>query len=376
MFEYLVLIDPLGLLYASSGPFLSPENLVGQASQDFPPNSTTFAGLMAAYLSEQYKGETDKTTLIKSLEELFVAGPFWTFKTHKNQKLTAPSFCVPTPFCYLSELTESKQSNGLSIPTGTIVRLHFQESADEDEGKWLPKNGKAPDGKYESQTWIPIHEWENPQRVFGNPWINIPHLHPRLREDERRVMVEEERGSLFLENAIQLNPNVCLAYLSNTHIEEGWYRFGGEGHMVNLTCIPLDQKIKTLLSKPLGKSFATITRGVWGSNRLSRRYPQQWDELGGKVHVWTERAKSHRFRLGGAENQVKRLSRGRYAVPAGTIYKLPKEINAWQEWHSFDHSQDKEKKAIDPEQLKTTWFPIEGYSYKHWGCGLALPITV
>ncbi|MGG6263924.1 hypothetical protein ACQ4M3_10815 [Leptolyngbya sp. AN03gr2] len=55
-------------------------------------------------------------------------------------------------------------------------------------------------------------------------------------------------------------------------------------------------------------------------------------------------------------HQPKRLSRGRYAVPAGTVYVLQEPLEIpWQDW------------SID-------WFPKEGPSLKRWGCGLALPL--
>lgn len=37
MFQYLILIQPLGFLYGSAGRFLSPENLVGRSGTSFPP---------------------------------------------------------------------------------------------------------------------------------------------------------------------------------------------------------------------------------------------------------------------------------------------------------------------------------------------------
>ena len=73
--------------------------------------------------------------------------------------------------------------------------------------------------------------------------------------------------------------------------------------------------------------------------------------------------------MGNSENQEKGehgdhfdkppklLSRGRYAVPAGSVYVLKESINqSWQEWDD-------------------NWFPKEGPSLKRWGCGLALPFT-
>ena len=67
LLKYLVKIEPLGMLYGSAGPFLSPENLVGRAGNRFPPSASTVAGLYAA---QQWKGEG-------SLDDLTIVGPFW-----------------------------------------------------------------------------------------------------------------------------------------------------------------------------------------------------------------------------------------------------------------------------------------------------------
>jgi CRISPR-associated protein Cmr3 len=55
------------------------------------------------------------------------------------------------------------------------------------------------------------------------------------------------------------------------------------------------------------------------------------------------------------KGKTKRLSRGRYAVPAGSVYVLPEPLPAWEDWDE-------------------AWFPMEAYSYKRWGCGFALPL--
>jgi CRISPR-associated protein Cmr3 len=64
-FEYLIVIEPLGLLYGSAGRFLSPENLVGRSGTSFPPSAATLSGLYAA------------TSSSTELESLQLAGPFW-----------------------------------------------------------------------------------------------------------------------------------------------------------------------------------------------------------------------------------------------------------------------------------------------------------
>lgn len=205
-----------------------------------------------------------------------------------------------------------------------------------------------------------------PQQAFENfrkcLWQYLPHLHPRLKLDERRVDVDAERtrGSLFLENAIQMNPDTCLIYLANIPIENGWYRFGGEGHMVDLQCVQVDTATADLFRKPVGDRFALITPAIWGSNRLSYREPmkfqnERWEPAWSEVTILTERAVPFRYRLGG-EGKTKRLSRGRYAVPAGSVYVLKNAIDQpWQDWEE-------------------AWFPKEAYSFKRWGCGLALPL--
>jgi CRISPR-associated protein Cmr3 len=136
-------------------------------------------------------------------------------------------------------------------------------------------------------------------------------------------------------------------------LEDGWYRFGGEGHMVDISSIELDTTTQELLNKPVGDKFATITPAVWGSNRFSERFPEQWQVKG----LLTDRASPFRYRLGGT-GKAKRLSRGRHTVPPGTVYVLEEAID--MPWHGW--SED--------------WFPKEGYSFKRWGCGLALPIAV
>jgi CRISPR-associated protein Cmr3 len=54
---------------------------------------------------------------------------------------------------------------------------------------------------------------------------------------------------------------------------------------------------------------------------------------------------------------MKLLSRGRYAVPAGSVYVLEEAVDKpWQDWD-------------------VNWFPQEGPSLKRWGCGLALALA-
>ena len=359
-FNYLFVIQPLGFLYASAGRFLSPENLVGRSGTSFPPSAATVSGLFAARYGNQNK----------EIQDLCIAGPFWgktneVFSQTSEEELKQ-NFYVPTPFIYL-------------VKNGKIC--HKMRWDRQHQG-WFDEEGKEPDDKFEKGTWLAIAYWNQPTQVEKAPWKFCPHLHPKLETDERRVVRkkegEEQAGSLFLENAVQLDSDTCLVYLSNLDLEAGWYRFGGEGHLVEVNCVKLNQKHKNLLNKPVGNCFAIITPGVWGSNRLSYREPIQLHkgnpdrykpEKQDSNHqknwevetIYTERPFPFRYRLGNHnnhhENQPKLLSRGRYAIPAGTVYVLKQPLN--QPWIDWD----------------INWFPQEGPSLKRWGCGLALPLT-
>ena len=356
-FSHLIVIEPLGLLYGSAGKFLSPENLVGRSGTSFPPSAATLSGIFAASLP------------LEDIWNLQLAGPFWACN-HNPQ-----NFYVPTPFnCLVKDKKIYQQ-----------IAWHDGKWQIYKEEKWQ----KPDNDKFEKGTWVAIADWqklrdrENPPVVREKDekeetflWQFVPHLHPRLQEDQRRVVEpeeERERGSLFLENGVQLNPDVCLVYLSNIPIPNGWYRVGGEGHLVNLCCENICQTVTDLLKEDLGRSFALITPAVWGSNRLSYREPmvqKDRDKNNELVPAWqweallTERALPFRYRLGNPQESAegekrksneKLLSRGRYAMPAGTVYVLKEPLKAWQEWDD-------------------AWFPKEGVSFKRWGCGLSLPL--
>ena len=321
-FKYLIAIEPLGLLYGSAGGFLSPENLVGRSNASFPPSSATLSGIFAAHYGDRSK----------ELLNLQLAGAFWA-EIGKEQE-----FYVPTPLNCL-------------VQDGKIGNEFITWAGD----RW---NNPSNTGKTEKDTWISIAQWHKLQNPNGEkptvekpPWKFAPHLHPRLEENERRVKRLDENdpnneGTLFLENAVQLNPRNCLIYLSNTELPPGWYRFGGEGHMVEIDCLPLGNLAKNLLNTPLSHSFATVTPGIWGSNRLSYRepmvkdgekYKSVWfnDKEEYEKSILTHRPKPTRYRLGEQENhhprQPKLLSRGRYAVTAGTVYVLDNALNdTWQ----------------------------------------------
>ena len=84
MLEYVIIIQPLGLLYGSSGRFLSPENLVGRSGTQFPPTAATLSGLFAYYARQNNKPEI--------LPKLLLAGPFWAKENNPQ------NFYLPTPF--------------------------------------------------------------------------------------------------------------------------------------------------------------------------------------------------------------------------------------------------------------------------------------
>jgi CRISPR-associated protein Cmr3 len=327
MFDHLITLQPLGLLYGSAGAFLSPENLVGRSGAKFPPSSVTLAGLIAAAYGKD----------APELKTLKIAGPFWAFIENPQ------NFCVPTPLNCLVKLNPEPDAD--QIKRGIVEKtLTWQTN------HWHPQTS----GKYAKDTWLPLDQWDTPKTVYASPWEFLPHLHPRLKAEERKVVApDSEQGSLFLENAVQMHPDICLVYLSNLNINSGWYRFGGESHLINLNSIPLAESIQNLLNKTLGRAFALITPALWGSNRLSYRYPEAWKyEI---QTILTERPIPFRYRLGGQGN-TKRLSRGRYAVPAGTVYITTTEKLPWHHW-------------------KDELFPQEGPYMNSWGCGLSLPLS-
>jgi CRISPR-associated protein Cmr3 len=176
-----------------------------------------------------------------------------------------------------------------------------------------------------------------------------------MQEGERCV---EEEGGLFLEQAVRMNDDARLVYASTEPIFDGWYKFGGENHLVELECIAIDQthQLNQLLAQPIGDSFAIITPAVWGSNRRSLRCPD--DDFPYRASL-TDKPVPYRSRSGGQEHpgQPGRLGRGRYAVKAGSVYVLSEtRSDNWWQWER--------------------WFPREGFSLQRLGCGLALPLAV
>jgi CRISPR-associated protein Cmr3 len=387
--KYIIAISPLGMLYGSAGPFLSPENLVGRSGDRFPPSSTTLAGI---YGATQWKG-------VDCLNDLYIVGPFWA------KRDAVQNFYVPTPLNFRVQYDADSESYQI------VERWQWSEDSETSEYKGWHLLSKTKEKKAASNTWVSIEHWpqlkssssENSDKSLAIPvttikhpnddtkniWQYHPHLHPRLEEDQRRVAIgstesdlPSQPGSLFLENGVQLNPDYCLIYLSSRKLENGWYRFGGEGHLAEVECHPItDSHLQTLLDQPVGQCFSLITPAVWGTQRLSYRFPVPSGDRSTQpqqtlhaipTHIqsaqetpissfWnltalmTERAVPFRFRLGGEPGKTKRLSRGRYGVPAGTVYQLAESLGSWQDWQK-------------------EWFPQEGYSYKHWGCGFALPL--
>jgi CRISPR-associated protein Cmr3 len=347
-FKHLIALEPLGLLYGASGRLLSPQALTGRASEHFPPDSPALAGLLASQRRD-------------SVRDLYTAGPFWLDPDR--------GLMLPAPLTLLQERKKDgtrfskrrlawMEANGGSFPSG-----------------WRPADHQEPPRKAPSGGWIALKDWslvgqESLIVIHDNPWLAVPHLHPKLNDDER-ISAGTDADALFLEYGIALRQGVSLAYLSSDKVDDGVYRFGGEGHLVQLRSASIPAELQALLSQKLTAPFTLITPGLWGGPKLSRREPIRTDVPGG-VFPWhcngqppgilTEKARPWRHRLGAGrprtdgKPQKPRLSRGRWAVPAGGCYQLAGEpLPPWAEW-------------------KENWFPKEGFSFKQLGTALALPI--
>lgn len=352
-FKYLVVINSLGSMYGSAGGFLSPENLVGRSRAKFPPDAATLSGLFLSFFkSDKQKNQPNNKEYEQIKQELHIAGPFWNF-SRKNTNLY--NFFVPIPWHKI--ISDEGTNEWILVKNG------------KSEWQWQLKH-KEIDIKPEYQ-WQKINSWEDtPESILKQgdaqktPWRFVPQLHPHIKLNERNVLGED---GLFLENTIQMPEDICLIYLSTHDLEEGWYRFGGENHLVEIETKPLVIKKETktysilnIFEKPIEKDFALISPGVWGSKKKSYRYPQHSDFPQSEPLMLTDKPVPYRFRLGG------RLSRGRYAVPPGSVYVLDKPLNqqnnTWGKWPS-------------------DWFPIEGkkdksLSLKNLGCGLCLPVNI
>ena len=336
MFKYLVTVTPLGLLYGSAGAFLSPENLVGRSGAKFPPDAATLSGLF--FSTNKQLAIADHETL---KYDLHVAGPFWA------KQGDAESFYVPIP----------------------RHRIIAQENEDEwhldAQRKWQRNTADPKKKDLESEyRWQRIDSWTKPtQKIRSDrevevaPWQPVAFLHPQMQQEQRHVL---EKDGLFLESAVQMDEDTCLVYLSTHALPDGWYRFGGEGHMVEVCSQEIDpaSKIHQLLNTKIQKAFALIVPGVWGSKNLSYRYPKHADFPKTGVKMLTDKPIPYRYRIGHRATERGRLGRGRYAVPAGTVYVLKQPLE--KTWWEF------------PDE----WFPKEGFPLKHLGCGLCLPVEV
>lgn len=334
MFKYLITISPLGLMYGSAGAFLSPANLVGRSGFKFPPDATTIAGLL---FSASHAKNSEVVVHDELKQTLHIAGPFWA------QRDQPEVFYIPIP------------------------RHRIIDEKDEDE--WRLENGLQWQRDPQKEkikahyTWQSIDAWNRETRkirtnkeVAQVPWKPVSFLHPQMKLQERHVL---DKDGLFLENAVQMDDDYCLVYLSTTALPDGWYRFGGEGHMVEVGSKPLSSSstINRLLNQPIQQACALITPGVWGSHNLSYRYPKHPDFPKKGIKMLTDKAVSYRYRLGNRKTEKGRLSRGRYAVPAGSVYVFQKPLNKC--WWDF------------PDD----WFPDKGL-LKKMGSGLCLPIKI
>jgi CRISPR-associated protein Cmr3 len=367
-FKFLVTVKPLGFMYGSAGAFLSPENLVGRSGSKFPPDAATLAGLFFNANREQ------KFANHKALRDnLVISGPFWA------KQDTPKKFYVPIPWHKV--IAEKDDDEWIFVKK----KAEKQEAVESDENKWClgqqrwerKNKDLKPDYGWQSiDAWnLPPEELRQRKAIEKAPWEPVSFLHPKIKSEERHVV---EKDGLFLENAMQFPEEYCLVYLSNYELpnSDRWYRFGGEGHLVEIESHPLSEKdkINRLLNhkNKIQHAFALITPGVWGSNKCSYRYPHHPSFPRQGLKMLTDRPVPYRYRLGHSrkEEQIEtldesydpsrtgRLSRGRYAVPAGSIYVFKHPLN--RTWWEFPNE----------------WFPKEGFPLKHLGCGLCLPIDI
>jgi CRISPR-associated protein Cmr3 len=363
-FQYLITVKPLGLMYGSAGAFLSPENLVGRSGTKFPPDAATIAGLF--FNANREHQFADRTELSKNL---VVAGAFWA------KQDTPKKFYVPIP--WHNVIAEKEDDEWVFVKK----KSNSPEAVASESNQWClgqhrwERTNKELKPEYSWQsinTWnLPPNELRERQAIEKAPWEFISFLHPKIKSEERHVV---EKDGLFLENAVQFHEDYCLVYLSNYQLPDGWYRFGGEGHLVEIESHPLSEKhkINQLLGQKIQHAFALITPGVWGSNKLSYRYPHHPSFPRQGLKMLTDKAVPYRYRLGHSRKEedletldetydprkTGRLSRGRYAVPAGSVYVFKHPLNLT--WWDF------------PDE----WFPKEGFHLNHLGCGLCLPIDI
>ncbi len=355
MFQHLITVSPLGLMYGSAGAFLSPENLVGRSGAKFPPDAATLSGLFFStnHITQQSIAKHDELA-----HKLYVTGPFWAERNNPEV------FYVP-------------------IPRHRIISLEKQ-----DEDEWFLDDKQRWQRNLESKKkdiepdcfWQSIDAWNRKTCVIRTnkeakkvPWEYVSFLHPKMKHDERHVM---ERDGLFLENAVQMEEDYCLVYLSTYALPDGWYRFGGEGHMVEIKTHPLTENstINKLLhpDNEIKRACALITPGVWGSNKLSYRYPKHSEFPKDGLKMLTDKAVPYRYRMGnqkterGRQGQGGQLGRGRYAVPVGSVYVFKRSLNkTWWDFSEDWFPDAREKAGLSKKSL-----------LKQVGCGLCLPIEI
>lgn len=358
MFKYLITVQPLGFMYGSAGAFLSPENLVGKSGSKFPPDAATLSGLFFSANKDQAFESHEELR-----KELYLAGPFWAIVDNPEY------FYVPLP---------RHKVVGEDISDEWLIKSHRWCLKSEAETEDIEAEEEQSDKDESEYHWLKIDSWddepedirqtrkENPPSVAAKCWEYSSILHPQIKKDERHVLPED---GLFLENAVQMKDDTCLVYLSTYPLDNGWYQFGGESHLVEINSIelPNNSPILELLRTPIERAFALITPGVWGSNQLSYRYPKHQDFATdhNKIKLLADKAVPYRYRIGYGDKKQEefqtrtqgRLSRGRYAVPAGSVYVLKDPLN--KNWWDFP----------------VEWFPEKGL-LKKFGCGLCLPIKV
>jgi CRISPR-associated protein Cmr3 len=385
MFKYLIKIQPLGLMYASAGGFLSPENLVGRSGEKFPPDAATLSGLILSAHKSQPK-------VLEDLRyDLHVAGPFWA-------KCEKPGdeqfFYVPMPRHKIIGKNED-DFDGFQLNSGKwqLASEVDKSQLDRDAESEEQHEAKKVEPEY---FWLRIDCWDKSPadisfakdqgRVAKTPWKFASILHPKIQNGQRNVMAED---GLFLEYAVQMEDDTSLIYLSTHKLEMGepgevgWYQFGGENHIVEISSIELSNPMLDYLNQPIERSCALIVPGVWGSNKLSYRYPKHPDFPKHKrPTMLTEKAVPYRYRMGHGETineqrKTGRLSIGRYAVPAGSVYVFEKPLN--ETWWNFPDDWFPDARTAEKAKLPHKQGRQEKNKHsllKKMGCGLCLPVKI
>jgi CRISPR-associated protein Cmr3 len=335
-YKYIIIIRPLGFLYGSAGAFLSPENLVGRSGEKFPPSAAVLSGLFCSTKLTDKNFTTEDKNYEEFTKKLHTAGPFWAKSGYEQ------NFYVPIPWHRIIAGDKEKYRDEWVLDKNRNWQRQRQYKQDED--KLEP-----------AFTWQTITSWNKTKLDCDtHPWDYVSFLHPHMEDHERH---SKQKDGLFLESAVQMPEDTCLIYLSSHKLNNGWYRFGGENHIVEIECQDIKKKeVLELFDQKIEQSFALISPAVWGSTRLSYRFPQHPDLASyfpkNNTKLLTDKAIPYRYNSGG------RLGRGLYAVPAGSVYVLPKPLNkSWNEFHE-------------------DWFPNQGYSLQKIGSGLCLPVEI